>query len=322
MARPPRRPWSYHRDPGRGLRRRGHPNPGTGDPRPRQPRPRQPRRPSRRCRIPTAAEVDCAAGTYNGKPYTGMIKSIKAIDALTVEFTLCGSDPAFLSKVAFSPFAINDTAYLEKAAADGSIVRTAERDRPVQAQGVGPGRPHHPRGQPDLLGRGAEGQRGHLPLEHRGRPAARRAPVRQRRRDRQPGPDGLRDDQERPEPQALPARRPERLLRGHEQHVPAVRQRQGPPGGRDGHRPAADRRQLHAARLVRSRPTSRRARSRTAASATSGTPSTWPPPRRSSPRPASPTASRPRSTSATSSAATWPSRSSWPRTSRPSSRPT
>ncbi len=73
---------------------------------------------------PTTGEVDCAAGTYNGKEYTGMIKSITAIDKMTVEFSLCGSDPAFLSKVAFSPFAINDTAYLETAAADGSIVRS------------------------------------------------------------------------------------------------------------------------------------------------------------------------------------------------------
>ena len=40
---------------------------------------------------PTAAEVDCAGATYNGKPYTGKIKSIKAIDAKTVEFNLCGS---------------------------------------------------------------------------------------------------------------------------------------------------------------------------------------------------------------------------------------
>ncbi len=81
---------------------------------------------------PTAAEVDCANATYNGKPYTGMIKSIKALDAKTVEFTLCGSDPAFLSKVAFSPFAINDTAYLEKAAADGSIVRVPNGTGPYK----------------------------------------------------------------------------------------------------------------------------------------------------------------------------------------------
>jgi peptide/nickel transport system substrate-binding protein len=76
---------------------------------------------------PETGEVTCPApgtpGSFNGAEYTGMIKSIKALDNLTVEFTLCGSDPAFLSKVAFSPFAINDTAYLEKAAPDGSIVR-------------------------------------------------------------------------------------------------------------------------------------------------------------------------------------------------------
>jgi ABC-type transport system substrate-binding protein len=83
---------------------------------------------------PTATEVDCAAGTYNGKPYTGMIKSIKAVDALTVEFTLCGPDPAFLSKVAFSPFAINDTAYLETAAADGTIVRQPNGTGPYQVK--------------------------------------------------------------------------------------------------------------------------------------------------------------------------------------------
>jgi peptide/nickel transport system substrate-binding protein len=81
---------------------------------------------------PTAAEVDCAGATFNGQPYTGTIKSIKAVDAKTVEFTLCGSDPAFLSKVAFSPFAINDTAYLEKAAADGSIVRNPNGTGPYK----------------------------------------------------------------------------------------------------------------------------------------------------------------------------------------------
>ena len=74
---------------------------------------------------PETGEAPCGV-----EPYTGTIKSIKAVDAKTVEFTLCGSDPAFLSKVAFSPFAINDTAYLEKAAADGTIVR--------QPNGTGP----------------------------------------------------------------------------------------------------------------------------------------------------------------------------------------
>ena len=65
-----------------------------------------------------------------------------------------------------------------------------------------------------------------------------------------PGPTDFETIAARPEPQALPARRPQRLLRRHEQHLPAVRQRQGPPGDRHGARPAADRRQLHAARLA------------------------------------------------------------------------
>ena len=56
--------------------------------------------------------------------YTGEVKAIKALDAKTVEFDLCVPDVAFLSKVAFSSFAINDTAYLTAHVADGSIVQT------------------------------------------------------------------------------------------------------------------------------------------------------------------------------------------------------
>lgn len=37
---------------------------------------------------------------------TGIIKSVEATDQHTVVFTLCQSDPAFLVKIAFSPFAI------------------------------------------------------------------------------------------------------------------------------------------------------------------------------------------------------------------------
>ncbi|HEY6058420.1 MAG TPA: ABC transporter substrate-binding protein, partial [Candidatus Limnocylindrales bacterium] len=55
-------------------------------------------------------------------PYTGEFKSIKAIDAKTVEFDLCASDVAFLSKIAFSSFQINDTAFLQSTVADGTIV--------------------------------------------------------------------------------------------------------------------------------------------------------------------------------------------------------
>lgn len=50
------------------------------------------------------------------------ISEIKATDEHTVVFTLCTPDVAFLSKVAFSAFAINDTEYLKAHIPDGSIV--------------------------------------------------------------------------------------------------------------------------------------------------------------------------------------------------------
>ena len=62
--------------------------------------------------------------------YQGNISQIRALDARTVEFTLCSSDVAFLSKIAFAAFGINDTAYLEEAAASGAIVS--------QPNGTGP----------------------------------------------------------------------------------------------------------------------------------------------------------------------------------------
>jgi ABC-type transport system substrate-binding protein len=45
--------------------------------------------------------------------YGGEFSEIKAVDELTVEFTLCYPDPAFLSKIAFTSFAILDTADIE-----------------------------------------------------------------------------------------------------------------------------------------------------------------------------------------------------------------
>jgi peptide/nickel transport system substrate-binding protein len=71
---------------------------------------------------PDYADVDCAAGTFNGVPYTGNLAKMEATDASTVVFTLCNPDPAFLPKVAFSPFAINDADYLIAHAPDQSIV--------------------------------------------------------------------------------------------------------------------------------------------------------------------------------------------------------
>lgn len=50
--------------------------------------------------------------------YGGEFKSIEAVDELTVKFTLCYPDPAFLSKVAFGVFAIADKDYLDKMGGD------------------------------------------------------------------------------------------------------------------------------------------------------------------------------------------------------------
>jgi peptide/nickel transport system substrate-binding protein len=71
-------------------------------------------------------EVTCPSGgnpgEFNGAEYQGSIQKIEATDERTVVFTLCAPDVAFLQKVAFSVFAINDSAWLETHASDGSIV--------------------------------------------------------------------------------------------------------------------------------------------------------------------------------------------------------
>ena len=64
--------------------------------------------------------------------YTGQMGSIKAIDASTVEFTLCASDAAFLAKIAFSVFGIQDADYLETHAADGSYLDTPNGTGPYR----------------------------------------------------------------------------------------------------------------------------------------------------------------------------------------------
>lgn len=63
--------------------------------------------------------------------YGGEFKSIEAVDENTVKFTLCNPDPAFPSKVAFSVFAIADSADLD--AAKGDSVVMGEK-----ANGTGP----------------------------------------------------------------------------------------------------------------------------------------------------------------------------------------
>ena len=63
------------------------------------------------------AEADDEHDAYNGN-----IEQIRAEDEHTVVFDLCNPDVAFLSKVAFTSFAINDSDYLEAHVEDGSIV--------------------------------------------------------------------------------------------------------------------------------------------------------------------------------------------------------
>ncbi len=62
--------------------------------------------------------------------YGGLIKEIKTLDELTIEFSLCAPDPAFPSKAAFSAFSIQPREYIEYAMPTGQIL-----EKPV---GTGP----------------------------------------------------------------------------------------------------------------------------------------------------------------------------------------
>src|SRR5215216_2154720 len=57
--------------------------------------------------------------------YGGEFKSIEAVDEFTVKFTLCAPDPAFLSKVAFGVFAIQDSDYLTANGGDSAKMSEA-----------------------------------------------------------------------------------------------------------------------------------------------------------------------------------------------------
>ena len=62
--------------------------------------------------------------------YGGTIKEIAAVDASTVQFTMCVPDPAFPSKAAFAAFSIQPKEWLESAIESGEIL-----EKPV---GTGP----------------------------------------------------------------------------------------------------------------------------------------------------------------------------------------
>ncbi len=54
--------------------------------------------------------------------YGGKIKEIAAMDPLTVKFTLCKPDPAFMAKIAFIPFAIQPKEWIEETGGTGEIL--------------------------------------------------------------------------------------------------------------------------------------------------------------------------------------------------------
>lgn len=70
--------------------------------------------------------------TAGGCDYGGKINAIEATDRLTVTFRLCGPDPAFKAKAAFTPFGIQPAEHLTATGGGGAIL-----DHPV---GTGPWR--------------------------------------------------------------------------------------------------------------------------------------------------------------------------------------
>ncbi len=54
--------------------------------------------------------------------YGGKIKEIAAVDPLTVRFSLCKPDPAFMAKIAFIPFAIQPREWIEETGGTGEIL--------------------------------------------------------------------------------------------------------------------------------------------------------------------------------------------------------
>lgn len=54
--------------------------------------------------------------------YGGKILSISAVDRLTVEFQLCKPDPAFLAKIAFTPFGIQPAEWIAETGGTGELL--------------------------------------------------------------------------------------------------------------------------------------------------------------------------------------------------------
>jgi ABC-type transport system substrate-binding protein len=79
---------------------------------------------------PESGEAPCGTA-----PYTGNFKKISATDEHTVVFELCSPDVAFLSKIAFSAFGINDSDWLTE-----KIDPSQDENQPIvsEVNGTGP----------------------------------------------------------------------------------------------------------------------------------------------------------------------------------------
>ncbi|MBI3157984.1 MAG: peptide ABC transporter substrate-binding protein [Chloroflexi bacterium] len=64
--------------------------------------------------------------------YGGKISSVAATDRLTVVFTLCKPDPAFLAKAAFTPFGIQPREYLDYTGGSGLLLEAPVGTGPYQ----------------------------------------------------------------------------------------------------------------------------------------------------------------------------------------------
>ena len=185
-----------------------------------------------------AVTSDCSNGT--------LFREIRALDRYTVQFTMCVPDPAFLSKIAFSPFAIYSQDWLEANTEPGSRLEKPDRHRPLHGERVESWREPDLRPQPTTTGAttrssptpwSSAGARRQRPGCSNCRPAPLTASTTPARMTSP----SIESDSE---PAAYAPPGAERLLHRHEQHLPAVRQREGAPGDRHGHRPPADRRHL------------------------------------------------------------------------------
>jgi len=83
--------------------------------------------PSELLAYPADGPAECGADNNPSN-----ISEIRAEDEHTVVFTLCAADVAFLQKIAFSAFGIDDTAWLEQYAGDGSIIENVNGTGPYE----------------------------------------------------------------------------------------------------------------------------------------------------------------------------------------------